>query len=809
MPLLTRRFSSWRVRSFVFISVIDFQFSDKLLEDVHVDTMQMSSENPVNMLSPQNIAYMIYTSGSTGQPKGVLLSHRMLCNRLLWGQQTFPLNGKDRVLQKASISFDFAIWECFGPLLAGAQLIIVPPEKHKDGAYLTQQIIKHQITITHFIPSQLHVILEEAHIEQCTSIKHIFGGAEALPADIEQRFFTRLNAQLHNVYGTTETSIDATFWTCEPEVRRPFVPIGRPIANMQFYLLDNYLQPAPIGVPGEIYLGGDGLARGYLHQPELTAERFIPNPYSNKPGERLYKTGDIARYHADATIEFLGRGDMQIKLRGFRIEIGEVEAALRQYSQVKDAVVTVREYQPGDQRLIAYIVAHADPQQLTPTISGTRGYMYSDQRYYTLANGLTVSDCNQEVLTNSMYTDIFEREIYMQHGISIPNHACIFDVGANIGLFTLFAHRKAKNVKCYAFEPMPSTFQALAENTQLHRVDAILFNCAIGREAAYETFTFYPQMSVMSGRFANREEDREVSRAMIHTWLRNVGSLDDQDLINAFDLLVDEQFQQQEALQCPIRTLSEIIAEQHVERIDLLKIDVEKSEYDVLSGIKDEDWPKIQQIVIEVHTSELLNQVIAVLNRQNYQTSIDDQEESPSDPDGKAYHSFIVYAIRPDLAANNQMQTCLNSDIETGKFSVKTVRSYLQEKLPSYMIPSEFIMLDILPTTPSGKVDRKALPDPRSVRTERENFIAPHSDCERELVTIWEDILGRQPIGLMDNFFELGGHSLLAVQVIGRIRDVFHINLPLSRLFETPTIAGLANAIFEEVAAEADSTLLE
>jgi len=325
---------------------------------------QEREENPVSSVRTDNLAYVIYTSGSTGRPKGVMMPHHAICNHMLWMQEHFPLTPNDRVFQKTPFSFDASIWEFYAPLLAGAQLILARPEGHREITYLVQTIAEQQITILQLVPTMLDMILAEPGLTDCNCLRRVFCGGEVLPVMLQERFFARLAAELHNLYGPTEACIDATSWRCERGGEQQNVPIGRPIANMQAYILDPQLQPVPVGVPGELYLGGAGLARGYLNRPELTAERFIANPFSQQSAAHLYKTGDRARYRADGAIEFLGRLDHQVKLRGFRIELGEIEIVLDHHPAVREAVVVVREDQPGDKRLVAYVVPQPE-QTLT------------------------------------------------------------------------------------------------------------------------------------------------------------------------------------------------------------------------------------------------------------------------------------------------------------------------------------------------------------------------------------------------------------------------------------------------------------
>ncbi|HEV2268391.1 MAG TPA: amino acid adenylation domain-containing protein [Steroidobacteraceae bacterium] len=313
----------------------------------------------VNDAGPDNLAYVIYTSGSTGQPKGAMNAHRGIVNRLMWMQQAYRLVAEDRVLQKTPISFDVSVWELFWPLLYGARLVIARPGGHQDPAYLADAIQSHGVTIAHFVPSMLNLFLEGADLDRCGSLRDTMCSGEALSADAVNAFLQRLpHSRLHNLYGPTEAAVDVTSWQCEPLPAGALVPIGRPIANIRLYILDAQRQVSPLGTPGELYIGGVGVGRGYLNRAQLTRERFIDSPFV--AGERLYRTGDLVRYRPDGNIEFLGRLDHQVKLRGLRIELGEIEVALRECAGVHDAAVIVREDRPGDQRLTAYYVAQEE-----------------------------------------------------------------------------------------------------------------------------------------------------------------------------------------------------------------------------------------------------------------------------------------------------------------------------------------------------------------------------------------------------------------------------------------------------------------
>ncbi|WLA02847.1 non-ribosomal peptide synthase/polyketide synthase [Xanthomonas translucens] len=323
----------------------------------------------VTALHPQHPAYVIYTSGSTGTPKGVINTHAAIDNRLLWMQQALQLQPEQRVLQKTPVGFDVSVWELFWPLRVGARLVLAEPGGHKDPAYLNDLIEQAGIDTVHFVPSMLRAFLEALPDGACASLRRIVCSGEALPADLAYAALERLpQARLYNLYGPTEAAVDVSVWECTAADTHS-VPIGRPIANTQLHVLDAQRQRSPIGVAGELKIAGVQLARGYLGRPDLTAERFVPDPFAEQPGQRMYRTGDVARWRADGALEYLGRNDHQVKLRGVRIELGEIEAALRGCDGVREAVVIARD-DTGEQRLIAYLVG--DTLAVTPALLRTQ-----------------------------------------------------------------------------------------------------------------------------------------------------------------------------------------------------------------------------------------------------------------------------------------------------------------------------------------------------------------------------------------------------------------------------------------------------
>ncbi|MBT2787103.1 MULTISPECIES: non-ribosomal peptide synthetase [unclassified Halomonas] len=330
-----------------------------VIELDQLDVTRHASTNPNVALHGENLAYVIYTSGSTGRPKGAANRHHALTNRLKWMQEAYGLTADDAVLQKTPFSFDVSVWEFFWPLMQGARLVMAPPGAHREPAQLVELIRGYNITTLHFVPSMLQAFLAHGEVEDCTSLTRLVCSGEALPAELQNQVLARLpHTRLYNLYGPTEAAIDVTHWTCQEDGRNQ-VAIGQPIAGIRTYVLDGDLNLAPPGVAGELYLGGVGLARGYLHRPDLTAERFVADPFAQ--GERLYRTGDLVRWREDGQLEYLGRLDHQVKIRGLRIELGEIEAELLAQPKVREAVVVAQEG-PSGSRLVAYVVPQSDSE---------------------------------------------------------------------------------------------------------------------------------------------------------------------------------------------------------------------------------------------------------------------------------------------------------------------------------------------------------------------------------------------------------------------------------------------------------------
>ncbi len=512
----------------------------------------------------------------------------------------------------------------------------------------------------------------------------------------------------------------------------------------------------------------------------------------------MYRTGDRARYRHDGTIEFLGRMDYQVKLQGYRIELGEIEAVLEQHPLVEQAIVVARD-EADSQRLAAYVVpTHKILAPLQPALNEAQtAQLFEQHRRYNLPNGMSIAYLS-DLQANAGYREVIEEAMYLKHGIELHDGDCVFDVGANIGFFEMFANMYAKNLKLYAFEPIPPTFAVLEANIRYYGLNSTLFPFGLSHTAETTEFTFYPEMAGLSGRYSETSLDRQITKSIILSDLRQVGAQGTNVVLEEteLDAILDKQLAS-ETYQCQLRTLSEVIAEQQIERIDLLKVDVEKAEVDVLMGIKQSDWRKIQQIVMEIDNRENLEQIITILKQQQFAIVAEDFAVAEAQGDTPGVYVYMLYARRvsADSPLLAQPVSILPAPPQRSLTSGE-LRTWLKTRLPEYMLPASFSMLNNLPLTPNGKVDRKALPAPSSARPNVQvSFIAPESPTEQAIAAIWQQVLQVEQVGLHDNFFELGGSSLLIVQARTKLREVLDIDISLVDLFRYPTVASLAEKL--------------
>jgi len=745
---------------------------------------------PESEVEPENPAYMIYTSGSTGRPKGVMVRHRGLVNYTLdICRQLGLLEGEGKRLQFATVSTitaDLGNTCIYPSLLSGGCLHILSYEAATDGMRFEEYLRREPIEVLKIVPSHLSALLgsQPKGVKMLPSRYLILGG-EALSFELAEQIKERgEGCEVINHYGPTETTIGSLTTRVKVEEGNGrsggSVPIGRPIANTESYVLDRELNPAPVGVKGELYLGGEGVARGYWRRPDFTAERFIPNLFGRKGGERLYRTGDVVRQLSDGRVEFVGRADNQVKVRGYRVELGEIEAALKSHPGVREAVVMLRGDEFGQKRLVGYVVGRHEK-----TIKG--------KPRRRLPNGMAIVEQNRNE-TEYLYEEIFKRKRYFKHGISLPEGGCVFDVGANIGLFTLFVSQNRKGLRVYAFEPLKPIYETLQINAQLYGGTGVkLFQLGVGEEARKEWFTYYRGYSMMSGesRYATVSDDIEVIKRCM------VNDQAPEELLREADEVLRRRFEE-ERYRCEVRRLTDVMREEKIERVDLLKVDVQRAEMDVLKGLEEEDWKKIDQLVMEVHDKEggetegRLGRIKELLTGKGYEVAVE-QDEALNGTDRYNLYAKRNGGVKP-VGELEWREVNVNDTVQ--ELTEEELKRFLREKLPEYMTPAAVVVLEDLPLTRNGKLDRGALPEPEEVKKRAEADGSEHWNAYEELLGgIWKEVLKIEKVRPGDNFFELGGHSLLATQVASRVRATFGIEIGVMSIFDEPTIRGLAGRI--------------
>ncbi|MCA2709463.1 MAG: amino acid adenylation domain-containing protein [Microcystis sp. M015S2] len=877
--------------------------------------------NPYLKIQLSDLAYCIYTSGSTGQPKGVLISHQALLNLIFWHQQAFEISSSDKATQMAGIAFDATVWELWPYLTAGASINLVPQNILLSPTNLRDWLLNQEITIS-FVPTPVAEKLLVLDWPNHSCLKTLLLGGDKL------HFYptASLPFQVINNYGPTENTVVATSGLVKssPSDRFSAPTIGKAIANVQIYLLDQNRQPVPIGVPGELHLGGAGLARGYLNRPALTAEKFIANPFSNDPDSRLYKTGDLARYLPDGNLEFLGRIDNQVKIRGFRIETGEIEAVLSQYFLLAGNVVVAREDSAGDKRLVAYLVPalqnEALPEQLTQWQSE---YIGDWQSLYerTYSQG-------QDSLTDLTFNITGWNSSYTRQPIPAPemrewventvSRILAFqpERGLEIGCGTgLLLSRVAKHCLEYWATDYSQVAIQYVERvcSAVEGLEKVKLRCQTADNfegIAQQTFDTIVLNSIIQY-FPSVDYLLEVLKGAINVigghgqiFVGDVRSLPLLEpyhaavqLAQASDSKIVEQWQQQ--VRQSVAGEEELVIDptfflalkQHFPKITWVEIQPKRGlanneltqfRYDVtlyLESVNNQPLPiseptvmtwlnwQLDQLSLAQIQEQLLTQkpellgVRGIPNQRVEQALkiwewvenlpevetveqlkeiLEKQADTGINPEqvwqlaeslGYTAHlswwessqdgSFDVIfqrnlgseaqvsknrleritsiAFWDDKAIKTKPWSDYTNNPLRGKLVQKLVpkvREFLQQKLPSYMIPQAFVLLDSLPLTPNGKVDRKALPSPdAATRNLANSFVLPRNPIEAQLTQIWSEVLGLERIGVKDNFFELGGHSLLATQVLSRINSAFELDLSVQIMFESPTIAGIAGYI--------------
>ncbi|WP_442875529.1 non-ribosomal peptide synthase/polyketide synthase [Amycolatopsis sp. NBC_00348] len=799
-----------------------------LLLDEPVTAAGFPAKAPDVALRPENPAYVIYTSGSTGRPKGVVVPHAGIVNRLLWMQHEYGLTGDDRVLQKTPSSFDVSVWEFLWPLLTGATEVVARPDGHKDPAYLARLIREHEVTTVHFVPSMLQVFLQEPAAAECTSLRRVLCSGEALPPEAVARFGQVLAAELHNLYGPTEASVDVTSWRTSPD--ETTVPIGRPVWNTRTYVLDVALRPVPPGTPGELYLAGVQLARGYLGRPGLSAERFVASPF--EPGERMYRTGDVARFRADGVCEFLGRGDEQIKIRGFRVEPGEIAATLAAHDDVAHAVVVAREDRPGDVRLVGYVVPAETPASATDETEQVGEWR---ELYDSMYSGAT----DEFEGWNSSYTgEPIPRDEMREWRDAIvsriretrPRRVLELGVGTGLLLTELAPHCESYWGTDFSAEVIASLGDrvaadpALADYVELRTGDAADVS---GLPTGYfDTIVLNSVVQYFPSGTYLVDVLRKALGLLAPGGTVFVGDVRDLRQVRAFHTEVARQ-RGGDVEQALLREKELLVAPEFFAGLEGVTADIR-----VKRGRGVNELTQFRYDVV-LHTSPVEAPTVEVLTWGNEVSSVDDvvldggvringvpngrttDGVNPQDwydlGDAHGYTTAVTWSAEGDGSVDVVFTTgsvagafrpgsepLLAYTGNPGRFRrISTLsadlRALAAESLPEHMVPSAIVVLDALPVTANGKLDRRALPspDPVAPTSDRE----PRTPVERQLCELFADVLGLPRVGPDDSFFALGGHSLLATRLIARIRTTLNAELEVRSVFETPTAAGLAELI--------------
>lgn len=743
-------------------------------------------------LTPTDAAYIIFTSGSTGVPKGVLVEHRSALN--LWqGLKETIYRGCNlplRVSVNAPLSFDASIKQML-QILSGHTLYLVPADVRVDPEQMLAFLDENKLDVFDCTPSLLKLLVN-AGLEDCFSglPQRILVGGEPFPSELWNLLSSWQHTMVFNLYGPTEATVNTTVAKVNSLEKHP--NIGVPLPNVRVYVLDPYGRPKMIGAPGELCIAGEGVARGYLDVAEQGSSHFTQDHFSDEIGQ-MYRSGDRVCWRSDGRLTYLGRADRQIKLRGYRIELGDIDSALVQHPAVKESVTVLCREEDGDSYLASYVVLNSQATKLDPP-SGLD---------LEVPSGHLIASINRHE-TTYLYREIFLDRCYLRNGVVLPPDAIVFDVGANIGMFSLFVALYAPQANIYAFEPLPPIQEHLKINVQRYAHQVKLFSEGLSDYDHQETFTYYPGYSMMSGQAAYADAAGEVE--VIRRYLSNeqqAGVEETGLLMDNIEAILVEKFRPEEH-QCQLRRLTNVLKELDLERIDLLKIDVQRAELDVLRGLDDHDWAKIKQIVLEVHDQEggatagHVAELKHLLQGKGFYVQI--HQDSLLEGTDR----FNCYAVRPGYA--EQLNKLVDFDepktlpTSLSKASSQGLRDFLEQYLPTYMLPQIVSLIDRIPLTLEGKVDYRSLPELQTAINSRE-IVLPSNPTEVSLVEIWENILKQSPIGVTDNFFQLGGDSIRSIQMQA-IACEQGLSFSIRDIFQHQTICELATMIDAESQAD-------
>lgn len=885
---------------------------------------QENQENLNSKVTVDNLAYVIYTSGSTGKPKGVQIEHRGLLNLIFWHQKAFAVSLFDRVTQLAGIAFDACGWEIWPYLSAGASIYFTDEEISHSPEQLQDWLISQGITIS-FVPTPLAEKLLLLEFPQKTALRILLIGGDKLSQDP----FLSHPFEIVNNYGTTECTVVSTSGHISVNNQdNTAPPIGCAIANTQVYILDKHLQLVPIGVAGELYIGGDGLARGYLNRPDLTNKCFISHSFNQKSKARLYKTGDLARYRPDGNIEFLGRLDEQVKVRGYRIELEEIEAVLSQHPAVQQTVVMIREDE-GEKRLVAYVVLKAEQNSHQEKIHLTHlqdEQVLQWQMLYNETYNQPAVDSDPAfnfVGWNSSYTNqpipAQEMREWVHNQVTeilALQPKQVLEIGCGTGLLlfriapycTQYFGTDFSSVSLNYIQqqlekqtiPQVTLYQQMAtdfEKLPVAAFDTIILNSVV---------QYFPSIDYLI-----RVLEGAV-RSTAPGGFIFIGDVRNLQLLPAFHASVQlyqaepflTRLELQQRVQTQIFQETELVIDpaffqglkQRFPQIEYVQIQLIRGEYcneltqfryNVILHIDSEtdnnssnynnnsdnytvlNWYEdnltlsaVRKLLIEnqpetlcitnvpnarvmaaVKTAKWLSDVENCQTVGQMRKTLQELQNLGVDPEdfyaldvpysvdiswsslSTEGHYDVVFVQQDRIGKKNifplsttahprPWQSYANNPLQAkaARKLVPQLQTYMAQKLPEYMVPSAFVVLESLPITSHGKVDRRALRASHdAVKMQlKENYIAPRTSVEQVLVNIFAEVLGLKRVGLYDNFFELGGHSLLATQLVSRVRDALSVELPLRSVFEAPTIAQLSQAVesFKESNAQSQAPVL-
>ncbi len=852
--------------------------------------------------APEDLAYVIYTSGSTGKPRGVEVQHRSLMNLVSWHQDEYKVTESDRATQVAGPAFDASVWELWPYLTAGASIYVLSDETRNSSEALIDCFIKHGITIS-FLPTALAEMVMETSWPAGLQLRALLTGGDKLHRAPRRN----LSFPLINHYGPTENTVVTTRALVEPgDNATP--SIGRPISNVRVYVLDSHMNPSPVGVPGELFIAGDSLAAGYRNLPDLTAGKFIRDPFSSVAGSRLYSTGDRVRYRADGNLEFLGRLDEQVKIRGFRVEPGEIESVLTQHRAVRESVVVAREDKPGDVRLVAYVVSQPVERIESSddaVVEWERDQTKRWERLYdeTYAQSAHKTDPTFNITGwNSSYTGepISAGEMREQVEATVARIKAlrpqrVLEVGCGTGLLLFRLAPECHQYCATDFSSMVveqvkdqlgtlqhvSVWQAAADDfskIEAGAFDLIILNSVVqyfpgpsylervlrGAVTALrpgghlfvgdvrnldllEAFHASVELNQAQGGVRRESVQQEVLRRMrqepelvvapefFATFASRVGGMADVEVqikrgcfsneLTRFryDAVIEvggasgPTLPQQELSWGMVGTLTNLRAEIERRRTDVLLVRGVPNKRVAQAAaaaawINGQEGPETagawhSQSDVAEHTGIEPETIWELADALGYEARIGWGDTATT---LNVLLRRRVPALSPvavgwqRLKQNGKSLRGYANDPrqqEIDKQLIPELREHLRERLPEYMVPSAFVLLNALPLTPNGKLDRRNLPIPEITRPELKSaFACPTTPTERVLAGIFSEVLGVDRVGIYDSFFDLGGHSLLATQVVSRIRDTLQVEVPLRTVFEAFTIADLAQAALRDSA---------